>query len=329
MSVIKHIQSSKRETIRLVSKIMTLIISISILIGITQCSLFDNDEAPTERPSESASSPIWSPDGSQILFGFAPSLKLDDTTYEMIQDSCGLWVIEPNGSNLSMFMHFFPHGPMPADWHPSGNFIIGVFSGRLIRVDFIDTTTHNIDFDFGVKTVHFNSTGSKISAAVNLPGSVEIWIMDTNGTNAYSAIENIAWLHDRSPDDRRFAFQDSDGGLSIVDSNDTNRRQIVAGAGMYSSPSFSPDGEKIVFDMRMNTYPTDYEIYVVNTDGTSLRKLATGRYPVWSPDGSKIAYVKYSYEGEYEEGNGQLWIMDPDGTNKMQLTSLRIREGDR
>ncbi|MBE0433685.1 PD40 domain-containing protein [candidate division WOR-3 bacterium] len=307
------------------SSIIVMLILV-ILVVISQCSDRHAVNFPIEYPPASASSPVWSPDGSQIMFGFAPSLKLDDTTYEIIEDSCGLWIIEPNGSSLSMFMHFFPHGPKPADWHPSANSILAKFGGHLVRVDFIDTTIQTIDFDEGVTSARFNAAGNKISAAVNVPGFSEIWVMDTNGTNAHRAIENIAWLHDWSPDDRRFAFQDSDGGLSIVDSNDTNRRQIVTGAGMYSSPSFSPDGEKIVFDMRMDTYPTDYDIYIVNTDGTNLRKLATGRYPVWSPDGSRIAYVKYSYEGEYDEGNGQLWIMDSNGTNKMQLTFVRVEE---
>ena len=48
-----------------------------------------------------------------------------------------------------------------------------------------------------------------------------------------------------------------------------------------------------------------------------------GVYPVWSPDGSMIAYVKYDLWGSEEDGDGQLWVMNADGTGKKQLTFVR------
>jgi len=55
--------------------------------------------------------------------------------------------------------------------------------------------------------------------------------------------------------------------------------------------AISPDASQIAFE---GTADGNTDIYVVNSDGTDLRRLtddpATDQYPAWSPDGSTIAY---------------------------------------
>ncbi len=43
-------------------------------------------------------------------------------------------------------------------------------------------------------------------------------------------------------------------------------------------------------------------------------KGGSGR-PDWSPDGKRIAYVSH-----VADGKGDIWLMDPDGENKVRLT---------
>ncbi len=59
-----------------------------------------------------------------------------------------------------------------------------------------------------------------------------------------------------------------------------------------TTPSWSPDGKQLVF--------TGYDgglsdLYLVNADGSNLRRLTNDQYadlhPVWSPDGTTIAFA--------------------------------------
>jgi len=70
-----------------------------------------------------------------------------------------------------------------------------------------------------------------------------------------------------------------------------------------------------------------YEIYEMNPDGTDLKQLTPPSWtydpaggippaynPVWSPDGSKIAF-------SYEPLTNNIWVMNADGSNWIQLTT--------
>ncbi len=77
-------------------------------------------------------------------------------------------------------------------------------------------------------------------------------------------------------------------------------------------PSWSPDGEKIVFHSERSN-PGVYNIYIINADGTGLKKITystspdTNLYPTWSSDGSKI------YFNGRRSGTEYIFIADSDG----------------
>jgi Tol biopolymer transport system component len=61
------------------------------------------------------------------------------------------------------------------------------------------------------------------------------------------------------------------------------------------------------------------DIYTINPDGSGLKRLTTngGRFPDWSPDGTKIAYL-----GPCDScAGGAVHVMNADGSGDVQLTS--------
>lgn len=84
--------------------------------------------------------------------------------------------------------------------------------------------------------------------------------------------------------------------------------------GWHASPS--PDGSRIAF---VAPSPAgDPDIWVVNRDGTGLRRIthdpALDDQPAWSPDGGSIAFIST------RDGKPDLWVMDPEGGGPRNLT---------
>jgi TolB protein len=81
-------------------------------------------------------------------------------------------------------------------------------------------------------------------------------------------------------------------------------------------PIFSPDGTHIAFTSNRDGNP---EIYVMNQDGTGLRRMtnnpAIDVTPTWSPSGNQLAWVSD------RTGSPHIYIMNADGTGQRSLIS--------
>jgi len=68
----------------------------------------------------------------------------------------------------------------------------------------------------------------------------------------------------------------------------------------------------------------DFEVYVMNPDGSSIRQLTFNTvddyYPRWSPNGTQIAFVSM------RDGDSEIFVMDPLGDNVRQLTFNNIED---
>jgi Tol biopolymer transport system component len=93
--------------------------------------------------------------------------------------------------------------------------------------------------------------------------------------------------------------------------------------GFDSSPDFSPDGTRVVFT-RLYESGIRVEIWIVNTDGTGLRRLLSGgrRWgdPHFSPDGSRILVQAYD-ERANQGRNSNEFTIRPDGSGLTPLTN--------
>ncbi len=99
---------------------------------------------------------------------------------------------------------------------------------------------------------------------------------------------------------------------------DASRSDRVVRSG---TPSWSPDGSKIVF---YSDRDGNGEIYLVNADGSDPTRLtnhpADEGYPTFSPDGSKIAF------DTDRDGNFDIYVMNADGSDPRRLTNDPARD---
>lgn len=84
-----------------------------------------------------------------------------------------------------------------------------------------------------------------------------------------------------------------------------------------TAPAPSPDGRQIAF---MSRRDGNWEIYVINVDGTGLARLtndpADDGLPAWSPHGQALAFVSN------RAGSWAVWAMTSEGTDQQQLFAM-------
>jgi len=103
-------------------------------------------------------------------------------------------------------------------------------------------------------------------------------------------------------------------------------------------PAWSPDGRKIAFmaqEPGASGLDPDYNIYVMNADGSGITKLTNGPgtegFPAWSPDGTQIAFSSTQEDCSNTDDPGclstgdigpfyVLFVMNADGSGQTRLT---------
>jgi len=140
------------------------------------------------------------------------------------------------------------------------------------------------------------------SANVNLPGSC--WNLQN---------ESIIFSSSRDPHDEIFIIDDNGNPGDEVQITDRSNY-------MAYEPTFSPDGEWIVFE----SHPVDIEnqgvIMKHKLDNSITYQALTHtdddcRQPNWSPNADYILFQNY------DNGQWDIWIMKPDGSDKKIVTS--------
>ncbi|MGY8800125.1 MAG: prolyl oligopeptidase family serine peptidase, partial [Longimicrobiales bacterium] len=93
-----------------------------------------------------------------------------------------------------------------------------------------------------------------------------------------------------------------------------------------SDPQISPDGSQVVYTRgwvdKMNDR-RESSVWIMNADGSRARFLVDGSGPIWSPDGTRIAYTS---EGEPEGSQIFVRWMDDEGASS-QITRLQKAPG--
>jgi len=114
--------------------------------------------------------------------------------------------------------------------------------------------------------------------------------------------------------------------IYVINSDGTGKRQLTTDPAFgNSSPSFSPDGSRIVFS-RCSHFLSTCDIAVMRSNGRQIRSLLGGYWhhgePVFSPDGRRIAFS--SDQGGYDS---RIWVMNADASQGHPITRPVLAAG--
>ena len=276
---------------------LQILISIMVVLVIIQCT--PNNCSGFGFPSYERAElgdlayrtaiPLWSRDGSQIIFA-RPGEAVG-------KQAAGVYVVQSDGSRI---WHLESTGT-PSNYSPA-------LSPDGSRVAF--AMVKRLNFSSKIVTTALDGSDLKVLTRNDAIDANPSWSPD--GTE-------IVFCSDRS------AFSDNPtSGLYIMDSDGSDVRSLADGVASSRYPAiWSPNGDHITFVVFQSgikdsmTYDDGYSVYTVRPDGTDLKELGdSASVPAWSPDGTRLAFIK---EGE---DTRELQIMDTDGSNVRTLWSF-------
>jgi len=190
----------------------------------------------TESPGYDAEA-VYAPDGSAILF-----TSMRDGDLE-------LYVMEPDGSNVRRLTHQIGYDG-GAFFSPDGSRIV-------YRAHHPQTPREITEYQ------------DLLGAGLVRPSTMEIFVMDANGTN---------------------------------------RSQITRNGAANFCPYFHPNNRQIIFASNMDDPAgRNFELYLINDDGTGLERLtyyeAFDGFPMFSRDGSTLVFASNRNNTEPNETN--------------------------
>jgi Tol biopolymer transport system component len=169
--------------------------------------------------------------------------------------------------------------------------------------------------------------------------TTDIYVMDADGSHPRNLTTSDRfgdWGPDWSADGTWIAWNTASGGfvfdLGLIHPDGSGRRVIEAGV-YVEYPAWSPDGRRIAFMSPATSDP--YEIFVMNADGTHVRRLTRSPgadgWPAWSPDGRQIVFSSERDDCAYSPAEEcltsgdigpwhTLYVMNADGTDQRRLT---------
>jgi Tol biopolymer transport system component len=203
--------------------------------------------------------PAWSPDGTEIAFARCCA--------SATANSFSLFVIDLNGA-VVRHLRFEGKADLAPAFSPNGD-----------RIAFERCCFHPRKLGVGTSEIF-------------------VWNVHTGGVRRLTDDRVEDRAPDWSPDGRSIVFQQGGaftgdpvppeearaGDVVVVDADGAASRQLTTGGDAYE-PSFSPDGQRIVYGACR--HPSACDLSTMNTSGGDVDRITSGRAiesnPVWRP----------------------------------------------
>ena len=170
----------------------------------------------------------------------------------------------------------------------------------------------------------WSPNGQEIAFTSNRDSRTHVFVMNADGTGTrpitktQHSDDHPTW----SPDGRWIVFAREGALYRVRASGGGAARRVGSGFGAAADPAYSPDGRLIAYDYRRPGYSIK-EIYVMNDDGTNVRRITDLRdvstFPAWSPDGKTLAF-----QSSVNAGTNDIYTVPVAGGTPKRVTTSTI-----
>lgn len=252
-----------------------------------------------------------------------------------------IYRINPNGTSQVQVTQGLG-GSLPS-WSPDRTKIVfsraigGVLTLMVMTVDGSWNSTHGAGY-----FARWSPDGTKIAFQRHVNGGVpQVFVMNADGSGVQQLTSHPfgGYVPGWSPDSKKIVYAAApDGGsggqseIWVMNANGVNPHQVTSctSNGMKcSGADWHPDAgdNRIVYSV--SPYGSSLsQIRTIRANGSddtfirSVPNFTPNKFPVWSPDGTKIAYLAMASTYVYPE----IFIMNANGTSPQRVTFMNFEK---